>query len=259
MTLTRPQLSTPPVSGKDRRRAAVFAGVAIAHAGLFSLFALTHVTPPPLAPATIIDVELFSPVMPPPPPPPPPAPPAPVSGGGAPAAPSVIHTPPKPRPVPPEVPAPVVKAPAPALVIGMALIASPTPGMGQGGQGTGTGTGVGSGDGPGSGGTPYRFIEGPSSRQIADAAPVAARRARVDGMVNLRCVIGLDSRLQDCRVISETPAGFGFGEAAVRVAMARFRFSPPTRDGRPVAGTEMPLGIQFNLGGRRPPSGPLEG
>lgn len=252
-------MTHPPA--KSRRRAAVIAGVALAHGGLFSLFALTHATPPPLAPSPIIDVELFSPIIPPPPPPPPPPPepPAPVSGGGAPAAPSVIHTPPKPRPVPPEVPAPPIKAPEPALVVGVAPVASPTPGMGQGGQGTGAGTGIGSGDGPGSGGTPYRFIEGPTSRQIADAAPAAARRARVDGMVTLRCIIGLDSRLENCRVVSETPPGMGFGEAAVRVATSRFRFSPPTRNGRPVAGTEMPLGIQFNLGGRRPSSGPLEG
>ncbi len=234
--------------------------MALAHAGLFSLFALTHVAAPPLAAPTVIDVELFSPIIPPPPPPPPPPePPKPVSGGGAPAAPSVIHTPPKPRPVPQEVTAPVVKAPEQPLVVGVAPTATPTPGMGQGGQGTGTGTGVGSGDGPGSGGTPYRFVEGPSSRQIADAAPAAAKRGRINGMVSLRCVIGLDSRLHDCRVVSETPEGMGFGEAAVRVATAYFRFSPPTRNGRPVAGTEMPLGIQFNLGGRRPPSGPLEG
>ena len=238
----------------------MIAGVVLAHGAMFALFATTQTTAPPLTEPTIIDVELFSPVIPPPPPPPPPEPPAPVAGGGAPAAPSVVHTPPKPRPVPPEVPAPPVKAPEQPLVVGMAPVATPAPGMGLGGQGTGTGTGIGSGDGPGSGGTPYRFIEGPSSRQIADAAPAAAKRARVDGMVSLRCTIGLDSRLTNCRVVSETPPGMGFGEAAVRVATARFRFSPPTAaNGRPVAGTEMPLGIRFNLGGRRPPSGPLEG
>jgi len=233
--------------------------VALAHAGLFSLFALTHVTAPPLAAPTVIDVELFSPIIPPPPPPPPPEPPKPVSGGGAPAAPSVIHTPPKPRPVPQEVTAPVVKAPEQPLVVGVAPAATPTPGMGQGGQGTGTGTGVGSGDGPGSGGTPYRFVEGPSSRQIADAAPAAAKRGRIDGRVRLRCVIGLDTRLQDCRVVSESPQGLGFGAAAASIAQQRFRFSPPTRDGRPVAGAELSLGIDFNLGGRRAPTGPLEG
>lgn len=232
--------------------------MALAHAGLFSLFALAQVTSVTLPEGPVIDVELFQPVIP-PPPPPKPQPPAPVSGGGAPAAPSRIHTPPKPRPVERELPAPVVQAPKPELVVGVAPTASPTPGFGQGGRGTGTGTGVGDGDGPGSGGPP-RFISGPTSRQIADAASVEAKRARVDGMVTLRCTIRLDSRLENCRVLSETPSGFGFGAAAVRIAIDRFRFSPPTSgNGRPVSGAELPLGIRFNLGGRRPPSGPLEG
>lgn len=248
----------PHLSAKTRRRLAVGAGVGLAHGAMFVLFATAHVTSPPLVASPIIDVELFEPVVP-PPPPPPPEPPAPKSGGGAPAAPSVIHTPPKVRPVERELLAPPVKAPEPALVVGVAPVATPTPGFGQGGQGTGTGTGVGDGDGPGSGGPP-RFISGPTSRQIADAASPAAKRARVDGMVTLRCTIRLDSRLENCRVVSETPVGFGFGAAAVRVATDRFRFSPPTSgNGRPISGAEMPLGIRFNLGGRPPSSGPLEG
>ncbi len=249
----------PHLSAKARGRLAVAAGVGLAHGALFVLFAAVHVTPPSLPVGPIIDVELFQPVASPPPPPPEPAPPAPVSGGGAPAAPSVIHTPPKPRPVEREVPAPVAPAPKPDLIVGTAPIAGPTPGMGQGGQGTGTGTGNGDGDGPGWDGPP-RFIAGPTSRQIADAAPAAARRGRIDGMVTLRCTIRLDSRLENCRVVNESPAGMGFGAAAVRVATDRFRFSPPTSgNGRPISGAEMPLGIRFNLGGRPPPSGPLEG
>jgi protein TonB len=246
------------LSAKSRRNLAVGAGVGLLHGGLFALAALGGVTATPVSVQPIIDVELVQPVEP-PPPPPRSQPPAPVSGGGAPAAPSRIHTPPTPKPVVHELPAPVVQAPKPELTVGVAPVASPTPGMGQGGQGTGTGTGTGDGDGPGSGGPP-RFIAGPTSRQIADAASAAAKRARVDGMVTLRCTIRLDTRLENCRVLNETPTGLGFGEAAVRVATERFRFSPPTSgSGRPIVGAEMPLGIRFNLGGRRPPSGPLEG
>ena len=234
-------------------------GVAVLHGGLFLALSTSTDLPLPTASLPAIEVELFRPVDPPPPPPPPPEPPAPVSGGGAPAATSRIHTPPKPRPVERELPAPVVQAPKPALVVGVAPVATPTPGFGQGGQGTGSGTGSGDGDGPGVGGTPPRFIAGPTSRQIADAAPAAARRGRIDGMVTLRCVIRLDSRLENCRVVNETPSGMGFGEAAVRIAIDRFRFAPPTRQGRPVSGAEMPLGIQFNLGGRRPDTSPPVG
>ena len=227
------------------------------HVGLFSLFALTR-TPTPIV-TPVIEVELVRPIVPPPPPPPPPPePPAPVSGGGAPAAPSVVHTPPKPRPVPPELPAPPVKAPEPALVIGIAPIASPAPGFGQGGQGTGTGSGSGAGDGPGSGGSPPRFIRGPSSTQILRVATPAARRARINATVPLRCRIRLDTRLEACRVLDE-PAGLGLGQAAVAVAQDTFRFAPPSRDGRPVDGAEMTVFVQFNLSGRRGDDNPPVG
>lgn len=243
------------------RRWGIVASVGLVHAGLFALLSLTD-PPEALIAPPVIDVELIRPIIPPPPPPPPPpAPPEKVSGGGAPAAPSRIHTPPKPVKRPPELPAPLVQAPEPALVVGVAATADPVPGMGQGGQGTGTGTGVGSGDGPGSGtgcGFP-RLLRGPSAADIVREAPPAARRARVTGLVNIRCELRPDSRLENCRVLNETPAGMGLGDAAIRVALARFRFVPPMRNGQPVTRCGIPLGIQFNLGGPPPPSGPLEG
>lgn len=247
------------LSPESKRRLVVGAGVILAHGIVFAVIGLTHPTAPPLAVGPIIDVELFQPAVSPPAPPSPAAPES-VAGGGPSAAPSVIHTPPKPRPVAREVPAPPVKVPEQSLVVGVAPVATSTPGFGQGGQGTGVGPGIGSGDGPGTGGGPPRFIVGPSSRQIADAAPAAARRRRVDGMVTLRCTIRLDSRLENCRIMTETPSGMGFGAAAVRVATDRFRFSPPTSgNGQPQSGAEMPLGIRFNLGGRSPSGGPVEG
>lgn len=253
-------------SGKTRRaksaaRLAALTGVLAGHGVMLSLFALAHSEPPPLAEPTVVSVELVRPVTPPPPTPPPVVEPAPEAGGGAPAAPSVVHTPPRPRPVTPEVIAPPVKAPEQPLVVGAAPIATPTPGPGQGGEGDGRGTGTGSGDGSGSGtgcGFP-RLLQGPSTRDIVRAAEERGIRARVNAMVNIRCELRADSRLENCRVLSETPAGLGFGEAAVRVATARFRFEVPRRDGQPIARCGIPLGIQFNLGGRAPMTGPLEG
>ena len=237
------------------------AGVAVLHGGLFLMLS-TSTDLPPVTSLPAIEVELFRPVVPPPPPPPPPPePPAAVSGGGAPAAASRIHTPPKPRPVEPELPAPVVQAPKPALVVGVAPVATPTPGFGQGGQGTGSGTGSGDGDGPGSGsgcGFP-RLLRGPNTGQIVSEAPPAARRARVSGLVNMRCELRTDTRLENCRVVNETPTGMGFGPAAVRVALARFRFAVPQRDGQPIARCTIPLGIQFNLGPRETDTSPAVG
>ena len=49
-------------------------------------------------------------------------------------------------------------------------------------------------------------------------------------------------------MISETPAGLGFGEAALRL-VDQFRVLPPTEGGRPVEGQRLVVGIDF---GNRP-------
>jgi periplasmic protein TonB len=74
-----------------------------------------------------------------------------------------------------------------------------------------------------------------------------AARSRY-GNAALSCVVRLDQRLEDCRVISETPAGLGFGEAALRL-VDQFRVLPPTEGGRPVEGQRLVVGIDF---GNRP-------
>ena len=49
-------------------------------------------------------------------------------------------------------------------------------------------------------------------------------------------IVRIDQRLDDCRIVEETPSGFGFGEQALR-AMAFFRYRPPmTASGRPIEG-----------------------
>ncbi len=198
--------------------------------------------PPPL------NVIVLQPFLPPPsPPPPPPAEPAIADGGGRPSAPSVVR--PTPNPTrPPEVAAPARPAPEPSpLIIGVAPTESPTPGPGQGQQGTGTGTGLGDADGPGVGGR-AQFVRGPSLREIIARYPPAARAARMDGQVELRCRVRLDQRLESCRILRETPPGQGFGAAGVQVAEAAFRFRPPRRDGRPVADAEVTVGVAFGRG-----------
>lgn len=223
-----------------RRRLVVIVLVVGVHGALFAAMSPSR-TAPPYTPDTGIDVVLFRPE--PPPPPPPPAP-APAVGGGAPSAPSRVHTPPVQVPRPVELIAPPVPAPEPELTVGLAPDITPDPGTGRGETGTGTGTGSGAGSGPGNGGTPPRFVRGPTRQELVRAYPRAALAARQAGHVLLRCRIGADSRLAGCRVVEETPAGAGFGAAAL-AASTYFRFRPPTVDGRPREGFEMPIGIDF--------------
>lgn len=226
----------------DRKRARKLGaglGVLLAHVGLLAV--LSRSQPAPLdPPPPPIEVFLIPPPEPEPDPPPPD--PSPEAGGGAPAAPSVVHSPPDPPPDPPEVAAPVEQAPEPAPVVGIAPTESPEPGMGQGGQGTGRGAGTGAGDGPGSGSGPAQIVRGPTLGQIQAIHPPGARS--VYGRVSLSCVIRLDQYLDQCRVVSETPPGRGFGEAGL-VATRYFRFRPPTQGGRPIEGQRVVVGVDF--------------
>lgn len=243
------RIEPPYLTRKRLRTAGIVAGVSIAHLLVFAMIARTQADIPMPPPAPPINVVLFRP-PPPPPPPPPPLKPTPDPGGGAPAAPSRVHVTPRPADRPRELPAPPVPAPEPALVIGMAPVAGPTPGMGQGGTGTGTGTGDGDGDGSGSGGVGPLILRGATQGEILSVVPPAARAARRAGRGTVNCLIRIDQRLDDCRVVSETPPGFGFGEAAMRAASAFFRYRPPmTASGRPIEGQRVTVFVQFGRQG----------
>lgn len=232
----------------DRRRvirAATVAGVVALHAGLFAAIGLSQVPRKDYdVPAPIV-VELFTPPLPPPPPPEPTIEPVtPDPGGGAPAAPSIVR--PSPRPVErPEVVAPPIPAPEQPLVIGVAPVASPMSGQGQGGVGEGTGSGIGDGDGPGRGGTPPLIIRGATPREILSVVPPEARQARQPGRAAVNCVILADQRLDDCRIVTESPQGYRFGEAGLRAA-GFFRYRPPmTASGRPLEGQRVTINVLF--------------
>lgn len=243
------RIQPPYLTKKRLRTAGVVVGVSAGHLLVFAVIARTQADIPMPPPSPPMNVVLFRPV--PPPPPPPPLKPTPDQGGGKPAAPSRIHVTPKPAPRPRELPAPPVPAPEPALVIGMAPVAGPTPGMGQGGTGNGVGTGDGDGEGSGTGGRGPRLIRGASSAEIMSVGPRMPRGVRrPPGRASVSCVIGVDQRLGDCRLVEENPPGFGFGEQALRAA-AFFRWSPPlTAAGRPIAGKRVTVFIDIGPLGR---------
>ena len=233
--------SGTPLMNADRwRKLGVATGVCLAHFGLFIAMGRADAPLPRTEPAHIVSVFLYRPA----PPPPPPVEPARSKGGGAPAAPSRIHLPPRPLERPSELVAPPSPAPEPALVVGAAPVAGPAPGMGEGGEGSGTGTGRGSGAGPGTAGVRWRLVAGASSADIQRVYPPAARRARISGEALLSCRIRLDSRLQNCRVVRETPSGYGFGAAAL-ATVGHFRALPPTEGARPVENAEATFGVLF--------------
>ena len=237
--------SEAPLLNRDRlRKLGVVLGVSAAHLVVFSVMGRTEEPARPPVPGSPIQVFLFRP---PPAPSPPSVKAARLPGGAAPAAPSRIHLPPRPADRPPELPAPPVQAPEPALVVGQAPVAGPIPGMGQGGAGVGTGQG--DGNGPGSGGIGPVILRPATSAEIESVAPRPVRgMRRPAGRVVVNCVIRTDQRLDDCRIVEESPRGFGFGEQALR-ATAFFRFRPPmTAAGRPIEGQRVTTFV--SMGGR---------
>lgn len=60
--------------------------------------------------------------------------------------------------------------------------------------------------------------------------PVQALQLGLSGRVVVRCTARSDGAPVNCQVVSEDPAGYGFGEAAVRI-VERGRLAPLTIDG----------------------------
>ncbi len=84
---------------------------------------------------------------------------------------------------------------------------------------------------------PIRYrVGGPVTPPVKTSGPMpmypeAARRARIQGVVIIECVIGTDGRTRDHVVLKGLP--LGLTEAALE-AVRSWRFDPGTLDGKPV-------------------------
>lgn len=84
----------------------------------------------------------------------------------------------------------------------------------------------------------------PAQIDVARLYPPAARKARVGGRGVINCRVGAGGALEDCRLVSETPAGQGFGEAALALA-PRFKLKTWTSEGLPTQGGRVLVPIRF--------------
>jgi periplasmic protein TonB len=96
---------------------------------------------------------------------------------------------------------------------------------------------------------PVRFVVGGNitePEKLSGPNPVypeAARRARIQGVVVLECVIGKDGTVRDVKVLRPLP--LGLTEAAVE-AVQKWKFKPSTLNGKPVEVLYI-LTVRFNL------------
>jgi TonB family protein len=81
--------------------------------------------------------------------------------------------------------------------------------------------------------TPPNWLRKPTTQELYGVWPLAAKTKGVDGGATISCVVTEQGLLTDCTVVSEHPAGMGFGAAAIALS-DRFLMTPAKVDGKPI-------------------------
>ncbi len=83
---------------------------------------------------------------------------------------------------------------------------------------------------------------------LAAAYPDAAKSAGImSGEATVVCQATADGEMSDCKATSESPSGYGFGDAAVSLA-AQIKVSAQGKDGSAVGGRQVAWDVPFKLG-----------
>jgi TonB family protein len=81
--------------------------------------------------------------------------------------------------------------------------------------------------------TPVSWLKQPNGNDLNAVWPKKASETGASGTARIRCVVTVAGLLSACKVVSETPADYGFGAAAILLSPS-FLFKPATHNGAPV-------------------------
>jgi TonB family protein len=84
--------------------------------------------------------------------------------------------------------------------------------------------------------TPPDWLKRPTPSSLRGVFPRQAVNKGVDGSAVISCIATVQGALQDCFVVDETPAGLGFGAAAIALT-PQLMFKPARLNGVPVVST----------------------
>lgn len=90
------------------------------------------------------------------------------------------------------------------------------------------------------------WVRRPSPSNISRAYPPRALQEAVEGRAIVECVADANGGMSSCKVAHETPGDYGFGEAALAVAMM-IRLAPKTTEGESIAGVRFRVPFVFAL------------
>jgi len=90
------------------------------------------------------------------------------------------------------------------------------------------------------------WLTPPDREVIAETYPKIAIALSLEGRAIVSCAIDLQGLPQNCAVVSVSPLGMGFENAALEVANTS-RFRPRTLDGRAIEGGRVRIPIRFNM------------